>query len=69
MATQASAADGTSRSCGIDSVAQVYESGDELVVLLRLNEGLLELRVPRRAVPATEEAQRIEGFNADATPC
>jgi hypothetical protein len=69
MATQAAAADGTSRSCGIDSVAQVYESGDEVVVLLRLNEGLLELRVPRRAVPPTEEAHRIDGFNADATPC
>jgi hypothetical protein len=69
MATHASAAGGTSRSCGIDSVAQVYESEDEIVVLLRLNDGLLELRVPRHAVPATEDGHQIEGFNPDATPC
>ena len=35
--------DGTSRSCATESVAQIYENGDEVVVLVRLNEGVLEL--------------------------
>lgn len=68
MATHLPAANGTSKACEIDSVAQMYDNGDELVVLLRLNEGLLELRVPRRAV-APEQRHRITGVNADATPC
>jgi hypothetical protein len=55
MATQASAAEGASRPCGIESVAQVYESGEELVVLMRLNKGLLELRVPRSATPLEDD--------------
>jgi hypothetical protein len=59
MATQASAAEGASRPCGIESVAQVYESGEELVVLMRLNKGLLELRVPRPATPLTEESHGV----------
>jgi hypothetical protein len=69
MATQASAAEDTPRSCGIESVTQVYESGDELVVLMRLNKGLLELRVPRPATPLTEESHGVDGFNPAATPC
>lgn len=70
MATQLSTASGPSRECGIDSVAQVYESGDELVVLVRLNDGLLELRVPRQAVCKPRARQHnIPGFNPEATPC
>jgi hypothetical protein len=47
----------------------VYESDDDVVVLVRLNEGLLELRVPRESLASQEPSHRIEGFNADATPC
>ena len=68
MPTHLSVGDGTSRSCAIDSIAQIYENDDELVVLVRLNEGLLELRVPRRAVPP-DAPRRVNGVNADATPC
>ena len=68
MAPLLSAASGTSRARPIESVAQVYESGDELVVLVRLNDGLLELRVPRAAVPR-EKPRHVSGINADATPC
>jgi hypothetical protein len=73
MASQATAENGASPSCAIDSVAQVYESDDELVVLVRLTDGLglIELRTPRRAVAQPEEAapRHIPGINADATPC
>lgn len=69
MATQSAAAPGASRACPIDSISRVYECDDELVVLLRLNEGLLELRVPRESLASEEPSPRIAGFNADATPC
>jgi hypothetical protein len=70
MATQLPTPSGSSRACAIDSVAQVYESGDELVVLVRLNGGLLELRVPRQAVSEPRPPERhIPGFNPEATPC
>jgi hypothetical protein len=69
MATQSTAATGASRACPVESISQVYESDEELVVLVRLNEGLLELRVPRESLASTEPSPRIEGFNADATPC
>ena len=68
MPTHLSVGDGTSRSCGFESVARVYENGDELVVLVRLTEGVLELRVPRTAV-APPAPHRANGINADATPC
>jgi hypothetical protein len=69
MATQPAATGGTSRACPIDSISQVYESGDELVVLVRLNDGLLELRVPRASVATAKTREHIPGLNADATPC
>jgi hypothetical protein len=69
MATQSAAAPGASRACPIDSISQVYESDDELVVLVCLNEGLLELRVPRESLAPETPSAHIEGFNADATPC
>jgi hypothetical protein len=51
-------------------LTQVYEFGEELVVLVRLEDGLLELRVPRQAVSAPPARQRhIPGFNPEATPC
>ena len=56
-------------SCGIDSVARIYESGDELVVLLRIDEGLLELRVPQRAVAEPTRPQHEFHINADAAAC
>jgi hypothetical protein len=51
--------------------ADVYDSGDTVVVCVPLCEGPLELRVPRTAVKASRRLPRthIEGFNADATPC
>jgi hypothetical protein len=69
MATQPLAARGASRACPVDSISQVYESGDALVVLVRLNDGLLELRVPRASVATATASEHIRGFNADATPC
>lgn len=67
MALQTRAEQGNS-SCGIDSVARVYDSGDELVVLIRLKSGLLELRTPRGAV-VQPEGHRHPAINPDATPC
>ena len=70
MATQLRTARGSSHAYGIDSLAQVYESGDELIVLVRLNDGLLELRVPRHAVSKPRSPEHhIPGFNPEATPC
>ncbi len=69
MATQSAAAPGASRACPVDSISQVYECDDELVVLVRLNDGLLELRVPRASLAAETPSTHIEGLNADATPC
>jgi hypothetical protein len=69
MATQSAASTGASRACPVDSISQVYESDDELVVLVRLNEGLLELRVPRESLATETSSAHIKGINADATPC
>jgi len=69
MATQSAASPGASRACPAESISQVYESDDELVVLVRLDDGLLELRVPRASLPADEPPTHIDGLNADATPC
>jgi hypothetical protein len=69
MATQSAASPGTSRACPVDSISQVYECDDELVLLVRLNDGLLELRVPRESLASDKHPAHIEGFNADATPC
>jgi hypothetical protein len=69
MATQSSATSGASRACPVESISQVYESDDELVVLVRLNDGLLELRVPRASVATEKVPGHIPGLNADATPC
>jgi hypothetical protein len=68
MPTQLPVPEDTSRPGGIESVAQLYENDAELVVLVRLTEGLLELRVPRSAIAAVAP-HRANGINADATPC
>lgn len=68
MTSERSAQDDTPRACPVDSVSQVYESGDELVVLVRLNGGLLELRVPRAALPSPAP-HHVKGMNTEATPC
>jgi hypothetical protein len=61
MASHATAENGASRTCAIDSMAQVYESDDELVVLVRLTEGLgqIELRTPRRTVARPEGSRPL----------
>lgn len=69
MAPQTAASPNASRACPVDSISQVYESDDELVVLVRLNDGLLELRVPRESLAPPAPAAHIEGFHPDATPC
>jgi hypothetical protein len=69
MATQSPATSGASRACPVDSISQVYESGDEVVVLVRLHDGVLELRVPRASVATEKTPEHIPGLNADATPC
>ena len=69
MATQSAASPGTSRACPVDSISRVYECDDELVVLVRLNDGLLELRIPRESRTSEKHPAHIEGFNADAAPC
>jgi hypothetical protein len=69
MPTQPADRESASSSCGIDCVAQVYENDEELVVLVRLSEGLVELRVPRAAVAATTPPRHATGINANATPC
>ena len=70
MATEVRAESGTPPAPGTESVTQVYELEEELVVLVRLQDGLLELRVPRRAMSNPHPCQRhIPGFNPEATPC
>jgi hypothetical protein len=69
MATQSAAAPGASRACPVESISQVYECDDELVVLVRLNDGLLELRVPCASVESAKPPEHIPGVNPDATPC
>jgi hypothetical protein len=70
MATDLRAERNTSSAPGTELVAQVYEFGEDLVVLVRLKDGLLELRVPRQAVCKPRAHQHhIPGFNPEATPC
>jgi HSP20 family molecular chaperone IbpA len=70
MATELLADKDASPASATEPSTDVYESGDELVVLLRLNDGVLELRVPRQAVSRPLARQRhIPGFNPEATPC
>jgi hypothetical protein len=70
MPTELRAETDTSPASGTESVTQVYELEEELVVLVRLHDGLLELRVPRQAVSKPHPRHcHIPGFNPEATPC
>lgn len=70
MATELWAKSNTSPASETESITQVYELDEELVVLVRLRDGLLELRVPRQAVSKPHPCQsHIPGFNPEATPC
>jgi hypothetical protein len=42
---------------------------EDLVVCVPLCEGHFELHVPKGRVNARDPRRRIDGFNADATPC
>ncbi len=64
-------ADLPDRPATVSPPVEVDDADDALVVRIRLCEGPLELRVPRAAVRARDRGhrRRIDGFNADATPC
>ena len=70
MAAELRAESDTPPASGTEPVTEVYELDEELVVVVRLQDGLLELRVPRQAVSKTYPYQcHIPGFNSEATPC
>jgi hypothetical protein len=52
-------------------VAEVRETPTDLVIRVRLQQGALELSVPKRALcePRPMNARGIPGSNPDATPC
>ena len=52
-------------------VAEVRETPTDLVIRVRLQQGALELSVPKRALcePRPFHARAIPGANPDATPC
>jgi hypothetical protein len=52
-------------------VAEVHETPTDLVIRIRLQQGALELSVPKRALCESHEinTHHIPGSNPDATPC
>lgn len=52
-------------------VAEVRETATDLVVRVRLQQGALELSVPKRALcaPRSQDPHHVPGSNPDATPC
>jgi hypothetical protein len=52
-------------------VAEVRETSTDLVIRVRLQQGALELTVPKRALcePRLINTHDIPGSNPDATPC
>jgi hypothetical protein len=52
-------------------VAEVRETPTDLVVRIRLQQGAIELCVPKRALcePRPLNTREIPGSNPDATPC
>jgi hypothetical protein len=52
-------------------VAEVRETPTDLVIRVRLQQGALELSVPKRTLcePRLIPTQAIPGSNPDATPC
>jgi len=55
----------------LSPVAEVRETPTDVVVRVRLQQGALELSVPKRALCDPHPAKRssIPGANPDATPC
>jgi len=66
-----SAGPGTARPAPSPGRRLVRESDGSEILRVRLCQGPIDLRVPRKAVRARKRPpqQNIEGFNADATPC
>lgn len=52
-------------------VAEVHETPTDLVIRVRLQQGALELSVPKRALcePRQDNTRHTPGSNPDATPC
>jgi hypothetical protein len=55
----------------LSPVAEVHETPTDIVVRVRLQQGALELSVPKRALRETrpELKSHVPGGNPDATPC
>jgi hypothetical protein len=55
----------------LSQVAEVHETPTDIVVRIRLQQGALELSVPKRALCETRPALKnvVPGANPDATPC
>jgi hypothetical protein len=55
----------------LSPVAEVHETPTDVVVRVRLQQGALELSVPKRALsdPRPVKQHRVPGANPDATPC
>lgn len=55
----------------LSPVAEVHETPTDVIVRVRLQQGALELSVPKRALSDPRPVNRrvIPGANTDATPC
>jgi hypothetical protein len=55
----------------LSPVAEVHETPTDLVIRVRLQQGALELSVPKRALCDTRPASKnvVPGADPDATPC
>ena len=55
----------------LSPVTEVHETPTDLVIRVRLQQGALELSVPKRALGDARPAQKnvVPGSNPDATPC
>ena len=55
----------------LSPVAEVHETPTDIVVRIRLQQGALELSVPKRALCDARPAQKnvVPGADPDATPC
>ena len=55
----------------LSPVAEVHETPTDVVVRIRLQQGALELSVPKRALWDARPAPKnvVPGANPDATPC
>lgn len=55
----------------LSPVAEVHETPTDVVVRIRLQQGALELSVPKRTLRETRPTVKkiVPGANPDATPC